>query len=516
MWRRMAATASRCSMPRPNPVKGPLVAALGAVAALATAAAAFAVTGKPAGSVHQPAGKIGCYTEDGSSEAGPATCHKIRGGTEATTLAVSPDGRFAYLVGYGNHADIPPVLSIFKRNAKSGSLKQLPAKSGCFSRDGSSAHGPDTCSKARDLDTGDAISIVISRDGRFLFVASQYDDGANEVGGIAIFARNLNTGKLRQLAGSAGCVVAVAYENCTVVRDVEDVSNLHFTPDQKFLYASNYAPRGGIAIFRFNSKTGALRQLKGKNGCITVDGTTLTSYPQKVCRAMPNFNLPWDVATPDNRFAYVASSLGLNLVQAFKRNSHGGLVPLTGAGSCVSDTGTSPAGPCVTGRGLYDAERIVASKNGRYLYTGGYSFPSPVAVLNRNPKTGALSQRSGKAACISADGSSGDGSTCRVGRALNGTYAGALSPNGRTLYYSEFYANSLVIFRVSPRTGAFKQLSGKPGCVTADGSSDKGPHTCQKARAVEGAYQVTLASHSHDVYLSASNSNGVALFYARK
>ena len=47
-------------------------------------------------------------------------------------------------------------------------------------------------------------------------------------------------------------------------------------------------------------------------------------------------------------------------------------MPLKGKHGCVSDSGTSPAGPCVHGRGLYDAERAVPSKNGRFLYITGY------------------------------------------------------------------------------------------------------------------------------------------------
>ena len=179
----------------------------------------------------------------------------------------------------------------------------------------------------------------------------------------------------------------------------------------------------------------------------------------------------------------------------------------------------SPAGPCVDGRGLPSPERAVPSKNGRFLYVNSYGTPSasPVAVLTRNRTTGVLSQRSGKAACISADGTSGEPTEpCRDGRALDGGYAGVLAPDGRTLYFSEYSSNALVIFRVSPTTGAFHQLTGKFGCVTADGSSEDGSHTCQKGRAIEGAYQVALGSKGRDVYVVGGNAKGVALFHAHK
>jgi hypothetical protein len=354
----------------------------------------------------------------------------------------------------------------------------------------------------------------------------------HEIGGVAIFSRNVKEGTLHQLKGKAGCVSARGSSEdgpgtCTRAREVDSVSSLHLSPDQKFLYASDYdsPPDSGIAIFARSSKSGMLHQLSGRNGCLTDNGTTLATGSRKVCGAMPNLSDPWDVATPDNRFAYIPAAdsegKGGDLVQAFDRNAKGGLVPLKGKGSCVSDSGTSPARPCVHGRGLFRPERAVTSKNGRFLYINsfgqGTGEQSPVAVLTRNPKTGRLSQRPGSAACISANGTSGDGKTCQDGRALDGGYAGSLAPDGSTLYFAENAANALVIFRVSPKSGAFHQLPGKLGCVTPDGSSEDGPDTCQKGRSLAAAYQVALGSDGRDVYVSAGVSvatgKGVALFH---
>lgn len=501
-----------------------MVVVLGTIAALAAVITAVALAAL-LGSVKQVAGKDGCYTADGSSGAGAATCRNIRGGDGSTSLAISPGGRYAYLDGYGDSGDdVPPVLSVLRRQRGDGTLHQLPGKEGCFSSDGSSEDGPDTCTDARNLDSGDATSLVISRDGRSLYVASQLEVMNKDVGGVAIFKRNPDNGRLHQLSGKDGCVSATGESEdgagtCTRARGTDDISNLHLTPDQKYLYASSYnsPPHSGIAVFKRGTRSGRLHQLRKKNGCITDDGTTERTGAKVVCRAMPNLGEPWDVATPDNRFAYVPAAYGPDLVQAFERNDKGGLVPLTGKHSCVSDDGTSPAGPCVDGRGMHVVERAVLSKNKRFIYTNAYSSPSPVAVLNRNRKTGKLSQRAGKGACMSADGSSQDGpNTCRDGRALNGGYAGTLAPNGRTLYYAEYSSDALALFRVSKKTGAFNQLPGNSGCVSADGSSEDGADTCAEARALEGAYQVALGSKGRDVYVSAYNANGVALFHAAR
>lgn len=81
--------------------------------------------------------------------------------------------------------------------------------------------------------------------GRFEYVASQYEPASTPIGGIAIFSRNTVTGALHQLPGKLGCVSANGSSNagpgtCAVGREVDEVSNVAITQDQKYLYASVY------------------------------------------------------------------------------------------------------------------------------------------------------------------------------------------------------------------------------------------------------------------------------------
>ncbi|MFN8160865.1 MAG: hypothetical protein U0R52_07470 [Solirubrobacterales bacterium] len=509
-----------------NSDRARLAGAAAAALALCLSMTAAALAGGPAGSLTRVAGKDGCYTATGSDGTHLNGCRNIRGGGGATSLAVSPDGRFAYLVGYGTNGVSPeadvPVLSVFRRNARDGLLRQLPGKRGCFSINGWSEDGPGTCTNARDLDSGDATSLTISRDGRSLYVASQYRENSDSIGGVAIFRRDPSDGTLRQPKGKRGCVSATGGSEdgpgtCARGREMDDSSAVHLTPDQRFLYVSNYdnSPNGGIAVFARSRRTGALRQLKGKDGCITGDGTTLQSSPSRVCRVAENLAEVWDVATPDNHFAYVPASYGPDLLQVFRRNSKGGLVQMAGKHSCISDDGTSPSGACVDGRGMFRLERAVVSPNKRFIYTAGYVDNGVFAVVDRNPATGLISQRAGIASCMSSDGASEDGpGTCRNGRALAGGYAGAIAPSGRTLYFPSYKVNAVDVFRVSPRTGAFGQLPGRAGCVSLDGSSEDGAGTCGKAPA-HGPYQVALAGRGRDVYLS-SDTGGVTLLQAAR
>jgi len=491
------------------------VAALAALGALATAAGP-----SPLGSVKQLAGKKGCYTRLGGSQMGPGTCTDIIGGDEATDLALSPDGRFAYMVGYGVST---PVLSIFRRDPADGTLKQLGGKKGCLSSDGSADGEMAQCTNARDIGTGDGHSLAISSDGRFLYDASQ----TSPFGGLSIFKRNLETGTLRQLKGKQGCITFDGSSEdgpatCAQGPELDDTSSVSFSPDEHYLYATNYdsSPAGGIAIFKRSAKSGTLHQLKGKAGCITQDGTTSQSAIP-VCRAASGVGEPFEVLQI-GRFVYAANS-GDDLVATLKQDQKGGLAQLPGKAGCISDTGDSAAGAntCRVGHGLYDAERFVPSKGNRFLYVNGFSGPTNVAVLDRNPKTGTLSERSGTAACISEDGGEGNlgPGICRNGRALNGGYVGSLSPDGRTLYYGTRDDNSFVVLRTNPKTGAFSQLDGKFGCVSVAGASEEGPGTCAVGRAVNHVWGALIAPNGRDLYVVGGNdaqSNGVALFHAKR
>ena len=52
--------------------------------------------------------------------------------------------------------------------------------------------------------------------------------------------------------------------------------------------------------------------------------------------------------------------------------------------------------------------------------------------------------------------------------------------------------------------------------MSADGSSEDGPNTCGKARAIEGAYQVALGARGRDVYVAGEQGNGVVLLRASR
>jgi hypothetical protein len=500
------------------------VGALLAGVLVLVATGAFAAHKAPEGSLTQVAGKDGCWSPDASSEDGPGTCRNLRGGETAASIAISPDRDFVYLQSYGDFNTTPPSLSILRRNSKTGKLTQISGKKGCLSLDGSDEDGANECQKARNLDTGDGNGIAISSDGRFLYTAGQNTSSAGNEG-IDIFKRDRATGTLKQLSGKKGCINPDGSQGCGKGREIDDLASVQLTPDQRYLYASNYnsEPTGGVAVFKRNSRNGTLHQLKGKNGCITQDGTTDTTGTHHPCRAGSAVGDGTALALPDNKYAY-KDLYHYDLIVALKRNSKGGLVQLHGKDACISDDASSPTGPdtCHKGRGLINPWQVVASKGGKFLYSAGYltgSSPPAIALFKRR-SDGSLTQSSARSACISNDGSSIDGpNTCQDGRAILGAYPPLVSPNGKTLYVPQYEANSLDVFRVNPKRPVLQQLPGQKGCVSTDGSSEDGSHTCTDGRLTDGAYQVA-ATRDGDVYLAdggnGPSTGGIAIFHAAK
>src|SRR4051794_15060997 len=101
-------------------------------------------------------------------------------------------------------------------------------------------------------------------------------------------------------------------------------------------------------------------------------------------------------------------------------------------------------------------------------------------IFNRDPATGRLTQRAGRAGCISQDSTEGE---CDLSRLLGGRGAMALSPDGNQLYV--LGADGVVVFDVLAG-GALQQKAGRGGCITNDGSDTSMDGVCTDARGMQG------------------------------
>jgi DNA-binding beta-propeller fold protein YncE len=171
--------------------------------------------------------------------------------------------------------------------------------------------------------------------------------------------------------------------------------------------------------------------------------------------------------SPDGANVYVASAYD-DAVAIFDRNATtGGLTQKAGTAGCISDNGASAgvAGRCVDGRGLDGAAGVGVTPDGQSVYvTSGtpLSTQGAIAIFDRDTATGALTQRTGTAGCISDSG--GDG--CATGVGLAGYDTGAhltFSADSRNVYAAN---NGLAIFQRTAMHGVDIAVTGQ-GTVTS-------------------------------------------------
>jgi hypothetical protein len=313
------------------------------------------------GALAQKPGKEGCITNDGSDFQTPNVCTDARGMLgPVNDLALSPDGKTLYVSG--------TQLAAFNRNATTGVLTQLPAKTGC-----SAPGAPDGCEDViGGFAQGDQISV--SPDGRSLYVAN---------GRLLNFDRATATGALTQKPGAAGCITSdgsnrqcqtearistataaltspdgrqvyvstgdgvltyaragdgtVALQSCINDRGTTgcqagfQLSGLTYSaisPDGQDLVAStqgggDFDPGfpGGIVSLVRNSATGDLSQRPSVDACVTNDGSGVDEGQLTInrCIAMPVASAPGRIAFANDGQFYAGASLSTGLV-AYKRD----------------------------------------------------------------------------------------------------------------------------------------------------------------------------------------------------
>jgi 6-phosphogluconolactonase (cycloisomerase 2 family) len=125
------------------------------------------------GALAQLGGENGCISQGGVDGCRPST-HPSLSGTRG--VAVSPDGRNVYAGAFSASA-----LSIMRRKATTGALRQLPGKQGCVAN--REPRMPAGCTHGRGLHH--MWGIALSHDGHWLYSGT----GGDHNSGIAVFQR---------------------------------------------------------------------------------------------------------------------------------------------------------------------------------------------------------------------------------------------------------------------------------------------------------------------------------------
>jgi 6-phosphogluconolactonase (cycloisomerase 2 family) len=180
------------------------------------------------GALRRLGGKAGCI-----SYRAFRSCRRARAVDAPEGMVVSPDGKNLYLAAIGFATDHDAV-AVFKRNRRSGRLRQLSRRAGCVGK-----RRAEGCTRVRALDN--PVDVAVSPDGRNVYVASLFSDA------VAVFARERARGKLRQLPGRHGCVGRRPREGCSRTAGLSGPQELGISPDGRHVYVLT---DDGIEVFQ--------------------------------------------------------------------------------------------------------------------------------------------------------------------------------------------------------------------------------------------------------------------------
>jgi DNA-binding beta-propeller fold protein YncE len=305
---------------------------------------------------------------------------------------------------------------------------------------------------------------------------------------------------------------AAANAACKPIRGGKGTWQIAFAPGGRHAYGISSGgelagsspltpdPSGNaLMVFDRNPATGVLTQ-RGL-GCLSEppsDGTCI--------KARGLLDPTGVVVSPDGNQVYVASYKPGGIAVFDRNPENGDLVQKEGSDGCISNTGASSdvSGPvCADGRAMPWADTLAITPDGRTLFLGA----GPIAVFQRDPLTGVLSQASGNAGCVEetpsescadAHGLAPSGST--------GVRQVAVSPDGRSVYVPNSAGNALTIFDRDPNSGQIAQKDGVAGCLaqTANGG------VCAVEPTLSAPRAVSVSPNANQVYVSVAD--GVVVF----
>jgi DNA-binding beta-propeller fold protein YncE len=236
--------------------------------------------------------------------------------------------------------------------------------------------------------------------------------------------------------------------------------------------------------------TGELTQKAGVAGCISEDGSGGN------CADGTGLGVAIAVAvSPDGAHVYVAS-FSSSAVVAFDRDLVTGALTQS---SCVSE---APIAGCADGKALSGAISVAVSPDGAQVYVASWTS-SAVAVFDRNPGTGVLTQKTDPAGCINDGGSLG----CTTGHDMVQPFDVTVSPDGLSAYLGAFNSSAIIVLDRNSATGALTQRVGPTGCISDNGSGG----ACLDGTALGSAAAVVVSPGSGNVYGTAFGSDSVVV-----
>jgi 6-phosphogluconolactonase (cycloisomerase 2 family) len=348
---------------------------------------------------------VGCVDDN---DTGADDCAQSADGLAgAHSVTVSPDGKSVYVT-----ADFDDAVAVFKRDPASGAL----TPKGCVQDNDSATDG---CAQSTDGLDG-AHSVVVSPDGRWVYVASEWDEA------IVRFRRSLRSGALTPI----DCIDDndTGADDCA--QSIDGLARVHqiaLSPDGNSLYAAAIVDD---SVVRFKRKTNGVLVPKGciQDNDTGTDGCTRQTNGLEGARAL--------TVSPDGSSLYVGASGDDAVVHLTRDTTSGGLHP----GGCVDDNDTGDDDCPQSADGLDYPQSVAVSPDGASLYVAGLRDDAMV-VLTRDVGTGALTPQG----CID-DNDTGADDCAQSTDGLDGAASVSVSPDGGFVYIASIFDDAVVGF----------------------------------------------------------------------
>jgi DNA-binding beta-propeller fold protein YncE len=362
----------------------------------------------PDGCLRRLAGLQGCGALGVGGELNPA-------GRDA--LAISPDGRFAYLAGQ--------YVQIFRRDNVVGALLPLPAPSGCLRR-----RSRGCSSTATGIESPTVLAL--SPDGRFVYGVSHEGNFRTTV---SVYARDVRAGTLRRVGGRHGCITdrnvprrpATRCATVPLLGDAIAVSH-----DGRSVYVGG---ESWLITLRRDRRSGELFPVRSRRACL--QSPWFSEHRVPGCRYVHGLGDVADIEVARNgRRVYVS---GGNQIAVLQRDPSTGLLSATaGLAGCVTARPTRHCSIARGLRGVFTLE-ISLSPDDRNLYAAGQGL----SVFGIDPASGELSQLPGGGGCLRQAAP-----RCRRVRHLfRGNHDLQVSPDGRHLYVASARGHAVLVLR---------------------------------------------------------------------
>jgi DNA-binding beta-propeller fold protein YncE len=203
---------------------------------------------------------------------------------------------------------------------------------------------------------------------------------------------------------------------------------------------------------------------------------------------------------------YLGAVVGVVLCALLGASAAGAATPVQPPGTtgCVALKGE---GGCAVGRAIAGAERPAAvSPDGKNVYLVGQSNPEAlegdaIDIFDRDPTTGALTQKAGAAGCLAASGRDG----CGKYQALHGAREAVVSPDGRNVYVTN--GRGIVVFSRDATTGALTPLASPTECAVKNRL--KAP--CKSSQGLVGANSLAFSPDGSELYVSSLSYPTIAV-----